>query len=1161
MTTSESNLKPKRCNVCGHPELKFLASRSDGMNVVACSVCKMGVIEHIPYDTSILYRDNYYSDSSKFNSAGYSDYDSNAEHGVLWAADLLKLIRSSGRVLDVGCANGYLLSHLNEKFDRFGIEVNEDAARKANEKGIKIIGDDVLNLALADSYASQFDVITAIAVFEHVVDFRGAVEATIKMLKPSGILIFEVPLVSDSQPNETWFSTSLEHIYYPSKRAIRNLFDEQLRVSMVGEEFIIRDYASTFIGVAMGRDVDVERITKTFQRILFEKPSNLTLDERRVQLTLNVVHGANSTTENIEYAAELIPQHHSLPFISRFLSIWRNDVNKLNRKTFDLNETELAKLWHSNNSKSWELANSESQEVNKLLEQRLNEVLLEREASLTEHISVKKQMVDNAMELAEEKSRHLTTLNELHLVYRSKSWRLTKVLRYALSTAKSAKRYGNLYLSLLFSLFTKSRVRTVLRLLKERDFLALKAAIAHSSLEGMKDVRRRTVVELIPATPIPLGDPLVSVVIPCFNYGRYVEAAIDSILAQTLQNFEIIVIDGGSTDENTIRLLKALQNLNKPKTKILFRNGRHLVGDNRNYGIEIAKGRYICCLDADDTVESTYLEKAVFHLDTYGYDVVSTAIRFMGAKTGTVDVLEFPDLNDMIDANHVLTCAVFRRTLWQLAGGYFDVGLGKDHVAEDWDFWLRLAAKGARIRNLSREYLFNYRTHIEGSLSSSADTKDLAGQKREILKRNQKVITSERINNSRVQQARLLWTDPSRTALAISESSAKPSSFHKSSKTLILTLPFTLIGGAERLLSGLCAHLTKNGWRLVVVTTLTQDAKFGSSVDWFKRFTNEVFTLATFLSDGEKKDFVQYLVASRHPDCLLNVGSRIVYEQLPTLRQIDPKMAVVDLLFNCVGHTDSHLEFKHCISYALAENLEVTDWLERVARWPRTHVTTLSSGVDLQRLRPEARSSKLVEKHAVFPEELVIGFSGRLSAEKAPALFLKIALLCEKIPNLRFFMTGAGPLAEEVIQAAALLPKSARFEFVGLVDDVYEYLHLYDVLLLPSLFDGRPLVVLEALACGLPVIASNVGGLPSLIDEGINGYMLPVENTQAFADRIAIIQNDRDLLRQLKLNARRTAEERLDANKAFEEYETALNKAISLHLKQNSIQAAEANYK
>ena len=301
-------------------------------------------------------------------------------------------------------------------------------------------------------------------------------------------------------------------------------------------------------------------------------------------------------------------------------------------------------------------------------------------------------------------------------------------------------------------IFTRERLHKVLKYLKTGDVAGLKSDLVFVSRDISIRARRSQIPKPIAPIQLPEGLPLVSVVIPCFNYGHFVVDSIDSVLTQTLKNVEIIVVDGGSTDTSTIDTLRAIQ---RPRTTILFRDGRHLVGDNRNYGIEKAKGRYICCLDADDTIDPTYLEKAVFHLETYGYDIVSTAINFVGEKEGQLDILEFPDLTDMVSGNHVLTCAVFRRQLWESAGGFFDFGIGKDHVAEDWDFWVRLAAKGARIRNISGEHLFNYRVHQGGSLSSAADVKPLSEQNAVILDKNRELLTPKAFRNSATLQLKV----------------------------------------------------------------------------------------------------------------------------------------------------------------------------------------------------------------------------------------------------------------------------------------------------------------------------------------------------------------------------------------------------------------------
>src|SRR6185312_4840393 len=102
----------------------------------------------------------------------------------------------------------------------------------------------------------------------------------------------------------------------------------------------------------------------------------------------------------------------------------------------------------------------------------------------------------------------------------------------------------------------------------------------------------------------PPGRPLVTVMIPCFNYGAFVAETIESVLKQTFSNYEIIVVEGGSTDGTTPQRLSELE-LAYPSVRFVFRTERHLAGDNRNFGIELGRGRYVCCLDADDLIRPT----------------------------------------------------------------------------------------------------------------------------------------------------------------------------------------------------------------------------------------------------------------------------------------------------------------------------------------------------------------------------------------------------------------------------------------------------------------------------------------------------------------------------------------------------------------------------
>src|SRR5262245_17557509 len=118
----------RTCNVCCHDGFSELATRSDGMRVLRCERCHTGVIEDIRQDLSVFYTDDYYRGEGEF---GYRDYARMAEHGVGWAASLVKCLKPSGRVLDIGCADGFLLGRLGSAYEPYGVEVNETMALEA----------------------------------------------------------------------------------------------------------------------------------------------------------------------------------------------------------------------------------------------------------------------------------------------------------------------------------------------------------------------------------------------------------------------------------------------------------------------------------------------------------------------------------------------------------------------------------------------------------------------------------------------------------------------------------------------------------------------------------------------------------------------------------------------------------------------------------------------------------------------------------------------------------------------------------------------------------------------------------------------------------------------------------------------------------------------
>ena len=175
----------------------------------------------------------------------------------------------------------------------------------------------------------------------------------------------------------------------------------------------------------------------------------------------------------------------------------------------------------------------------------------------------------------------------------------------------------------------------------------------------------------------------VSVIIPCYNQGKYIEETIQSVLASTYTDLEIIVINDGSSDSLTNNLLKTKE---WPKTRI-YHTLNQGVSASRNFGIKKSSGKYILPLDADDKIDRTYIEKAIkiFENSSDVLLVYSRAI-FFGRKNKKWLLPEF-SMEIMLCQNVIYCSAIFRRSDFDKTGGYNSNMKGG---FEDWDFWLSL---------------------------------------------------------------------------------------------------------------------------------------------------------------------------------------------------------------------------------------------------------------------------------------------------------------------------------------------------------------------------------------------------------------------------------------------------------------------------------------
>ncbi|MEI6214126.1 MAG: glycosyltransferase family A protein [Desulfuromonadales bacterium] len=202
----------------------------------------------------------------------------------------------------------------------------------------------------------------------------------------------------------------------------------------------------------------------------------------------------------------------------------------------------------------------------------------------------------------------------------------------------------------------------------------------------------------------------VSVVIPCFNQGAYVEEAVKSVLLQSFDDYEIIIVNDGSTDVETNRILSGFEN---QKIRVLHTENMGLASA-RNNGIREARGTYILPLDADDRIGPTYLEKAVDYFDRMpDVGIVYCYAEFFGDRQGQWYMPEF-SLRWMLFSNLIFCSAFFRKDDWERAGGY---NPNMSRGLEDWDFWLAILELGKGVYCIP-DVLFYYRVREESMLRS-----------------------------------------------------------------------------------------------------------------------------------------------------------------------------------------------------------------------------------------------------------------------------------------------------------------------------------------------------------------------------------------------------------------------------------------------------------
>lgn len=607
--------------------------------------------------------------------------------------------------------------------------------------------------------------------------------------------------------------------------------------------------------------------------------------------------------------------------------------------------------------------------------------------------------------------------------------------------------------------------------------------------------------------------PLVTVVIPYFNRADTIDDTLGSLQAQTFENFETIIVNDGSTQASSKKKLDSINSIYKKKITVIDQKNQG-VAAARNNGINAAKGKYIICLDSDDMIDETFIEKATLIMETNpNVDIVSSYMTIFGVISEDFYHSDFDPLKLYKD-NMIITAAMFKRDAWQKSGGY------KSNIGyEDWEFWITLVENGSRVHQI-REPLFKYRTSMQSRFVDDRQVHwDNLRTIHSLHPQFKSRVKAQIRKNANV--VKRVDDDDAFTNLLRSKAAKT-----LDSRKVLITIPWMTFGGAETLISNFCQEIKKD-YELTFVTALKSENEWEYK---FREISNRIYHLPNLLpSEALYEKYICYIIERDGIGILHIIHNGFTFPMVQRLKEKFPSLRVILTLFNDkAAYFEQSLEVSRYIDTFTTDNNSVAEHFKKELGGT-SDVRVIANGINSASIfnpdlynRNEIRTELKIDK-----EDLAVFFVGRLSEEKNPNVFIDAAQkLTEKTnPNLKFFIIGDGPMRKQ-IDTQLHKDGNAQVTYLGYQQNVASYLSAADIFVLPSSIEGFPLSVLEAMAMRVAVVASSVGAVPDVINSGVDGFVIKPGSAGEITKVITKLARNKKDLDTVKSNARKKVEEK-----------------------------------
>ena len=582
--------------------------------------------------------------------------------------------------------------------------------------------------------------------------------------------------------------------------------------------------------------------------------------------------------------------------------------------------------------------------------------------------------------------------------------------------------------------------------------------------------------------------PAVSIISSFYNVPEeYFRQANQSIAHQTWQNYEWIVVDDCSTEPEAKQLFDFLPQLN-PKIKTFYRSQNGGLAAGRNTAIAKARGKYLFFMDTDDILEPTFIEKCVIFLETHPEFswVNSYSVGFQAEEYWWTHGFERP--SKFIEQNWVTGRLLYKKEDFERLGE-FDEEL---RFYEDWEMWLRAISNHQKGWTIP-EFLDCYRRTDSGLLASS----------------RQKVTEEQRVTNLIQSRYQKFFEDNElpdiyieRPMFDVSKLRQKISSknslyLQKNGKRILCWLPHMEVGGADKFNLDLFTGLKQRGYDLTIVTTVPAQNVWQEK---FYQITPDIFHLPGFLHYGHWLAFARYLIESRQIDLVFISNAYYAYYLLPLLRKEFPHVAFVDYThtedpnWREGGYPRVSCQFTDFLDCQIVTSEYLVDYYLQLKEKTKSKLRVCHINVDINEWQFSRQKRKEYrQKLAIDDNTILFIFPARITGQKRPLLLVDIiSKLSQKSLPIALVALGKGDMLNEFKTQINSLGLESVFKLLSDVspEEMIGYYSAADILLLPSEYEGISLAIYEAMAMGLPIVASDVGGQKELLKPG-TGFLIP----------------------------------------------------------------------